>query len=89
MIYGHHLEETHTKDGSWENIHGIKKNIGPYAVSFYYGDHGQCVGSQTTTLTLHNESLACKWDIVLILKFITLVMILGARDVTQYQNLGY
>ena len=87
MVYHFNMELT--RDGFWGPFHGIKKNLGPYAVSFYYGDHGQCVGSQTTTLTLHKESLACKWDIVLILKFRTLVMILGARDVTHYQNLGY
>jgi len=48
------------------------------------------VWSQTTILALHRESLAWKWDMVLVLNLIrTLDMVLGARDVVQCKNVGY
>ena len=48
--------------------------------------YGPCVWSQTTILTLHRESFAWKWDMVLVLKFRTLDMVLGACDVVQWKN---
>ena len=48
-----------------------------------------CVCSQTTILALHREYLVWKWDMVLVLKFRTLDMVLGARDVVQLKNVGY
>ena len=44
--------------------------------------------SQTTILDLHRESLAWKWDMVLVLKFRTLNMVVGARDLVQCKNVG-
>ena len=40
-------------------------------------------------VALHMKSLAWKWDMVLVLKFRTLYMVLGVRDVVQCKNVGY
>ena len=48
------------------------------------------MGYQTTTLAIYRESLTCKWDMVIILKYIILYIVLGAFDVVQcLQNLVY
>ena len=51
--------------------------------------YGPCVWYKTTILALHRESLVWKWDIALVLKFRTLDMVLGARDVVHCENVGY